>query len=313
MVDSTPLAWVLIVLASAAIVSNAVILLSVWLSVNLHTKCHYIFANWSAAHFFLNVAVLFRASVYLLQKRDKDELCRVVIGSETGGVSAVLLWAVILASDRYMAIFWPTYYKRTSSRQFMLVSVSIWTLSVAVGLILGWNVTNSARNCLLRTSLSSNLYLSFVSSNVALCVGTVAFYAIILVLTTRRLRINASISSQNMRRRNDRDLRLLVTISVVLALFLLCQMARPTVSLLLYMTSTADSHISQVSAQLATVLAVLETFGNFITFAVRSEDYRQAFVSVASCRCRALASTRLRANNQSSQRESTHGHRRRRR
>lgn len=298
MVDSTPLAWVLIALASIAIVLNTLILLSVLLSVNLHTKCHYIFANWSAAHLFLNVAVLIRASVFLLQKREKDALCRLMLGSETGGVSAVLLWAVTLASDRYIAIFWPAYYKRTSHRQLMLFSVSIWAVSVAIGLVMAWNVEVSV-GCLLRSSLSPAFYLCFVSSSMALCIGTVTFYAIILVLTVRRLRTNAPTSSEQMRRRNDRDLRLLVTISVVLALFLICQMARPIVSLVLYMTSTADSQVSQVSAQFATVLAVLETFGNFGTFAVRSDDYRHAFISVATCRCRAILSTRQRATQNS--------------
>jgi hypothetical protein len=290
MVDSTPLAWVLIALASIAIVLNAVILLSVLLSANLHTKCQYIFANWSAAHLCLNVAVLFRAALFLLHKRDKDELCRVVIGSETGGVSAVLFWAVTLASDRYVAIFWPTYYNRTSNVQLFVFSLTTWIVSVAIGVTLGLNVNNAANNCLLRTSLSAALYLLFVSSSVALCIGTVAFYAIILVLTTRRLRINGAAPSTSQRRRNDRDWRLLVTISVVLALFLVCQMARPTVSLVLYITSTADSLISQISAQLASVLAIMETYGNFITFAVRSEDYRQAFCSVLHCRLRAIPS-----------------------
>lgn len=271
---------------------NSIIVISVVGFRFLDNKCNHIIANFSAANFLLSLGILSKAVRGLIDtggNRIPPVLRKATLSFHNGTLTAVLLWALSLASDRYVAIFEAQFYNRPSVNQFRIFAFILWSMSGISAYVSSFFVIPLEVGCVSITyspwsSFSPEFTSAFAIFYVTLGTLTLLFYVIIVVCTKRKIEnIRRQGGEQQLRAQMERTRSLLSMILLILVSFSICHLVRPIVYHLETGVMHTPSYMRDVIYEYMSLIMLMDGIFTCAVYFARSNEYRQALVFILCC------------------------------
>lgn len=276
-------------LGLASFFLNLLIVLAVLMFRILQSKCHYVIMQLSAANGLLALGI----SIEALRALNNSVQTLVVVDwfltAHVACLTSVLLWALSLSIDRYVAIFHAHYYRRASLNHLRTYSLAIWVLAGSVGVLSWFYLLNQDCDKLTNspwTSFTPGFISGFCGLYLVTSVSTVFGYGMIVICTKRKIRkINRSHCGTERSKRSQihKNESLLHMILLIICSFSFCHLIRPVVYFIETRMFDTPKFLQDILYEFVSLIMLLDGVINCAIYLVKSQEYRQALTLLLTC------------------------------